>query len=182
MFYCPHWLKVLTTPNTDVTVYWHPEVNATTQLQECEKLNQWRSAKTRLWAGVMPVFKISYFSWILFCSYKFVLLFHFFLLLFCLVLSSYLSLLAYYQTKHATDFWHKCEFLPFFWDQLIAQVNRAASLGIGCFCRAYTHAHSTHTVVRLPDWDWTWQSSLTFPATRRSPPWVFWLNGVVCVW
>lgn len=39
----------------------------------------------------------------------------------------------------------------------------------------------TLKLVRLPDLDWMWQSSLTFPATKRSPPWVFWLNQVVCV-
>ena len=49
------------------------------------------------------------------------------------------------------------------------------------FFAEHAHSPTTHPVVRLPDWDWTWQSSLTFPATRRSPPWVFWLTGVVCV-
>lgn len=39
----------------------------------------------------------------------------------------------------------------------------------------YTHASVKHGTIVLPDLDWTWQSSLTFPATRNSP------LGVVCV-
>ena len=58
VFHCPLWLKVrsevssvapVSTPSSDVTVYWHALMYKS--LHQGEKLKPWRSAKTRLWAA-----------------------------------------------------------------------------------------------------------------------------------